>query len=318
MRRLLGHHRKKPIALAVLPHLLDAEGVPCTTHEQIAARWRQHFGDLESGSDATPSDIVRACRRPPTHQWPLPECLLELPNEGVLSRVIAASPLHKAPGLDGIPAAVGRSDPAAMAEAVWPLVLKVCLLGNEAAGLKGGALIHLYKGKGPHGQCKSHRGIMLVSVVAKYIHQTLRRLTAPPLQLGGRPELPVTFASHIVRGYLRWKKREGRTACVVFSDIAAAFYAAVRQLAVPVQLNSVDEISSGLGISDRDLAELARLVQQPCALAADEASAWLHKIAATLYIGTWMQVLGTQPDPMVTKRARGPALLGPMSPLPRS
>ena len=88
--------------------------------------------------------------------------------------------------------------------------------------------------------------------------------------------------------------------CVVFPDIAAAFYAAVRQLAAPVPLQSLDEISPGLGISEGDLAELAKLVQQPCALEADGASAWL------IHTGTWMQVLGTQPDPMVTKRGTRP------------
>ena len=43
--RLLGHQGKKLIAPDVLPHLLDAAGEPCETHEAIAARWKQHFGD---------------------------------------------------------------------------------------------------------------------------------------------------------------------------------------------------------------------------------------------------------------------------------
>ena len=43
------------------------------------------------------------------------------------------------------------------------MLLKMCLCGQEAGGLKGGALIHIYKGRGGHSLCTSHRGIMLLS-----------------------------------------------------------------------------------------------------------------------------------------------------------
>ena len=47
VRRLLGHHRKKPFAPSVLPSLLLEDGTPCQSPDEVANRWRRHFGALD-------------------------------------------------------------------------------------------------------------------------------------------------------------------------------------------------------------------------------------------------------------------------------
>ena len=179
--------------------------------------------------------------------------------------------------------------------------------------MKGGLLAHIYKGHGPHHKCSSHRGILMVATFAKYLHQALRpsirdhfQIHSLPLQLGGKPGTPVTFAAHIVRGFLRWQSRKGASCCVLFSDISAAFYAAVRQLAAPVLLPDFEKLCAGLALSQDDLEELRLHVQRPCALAQDGASEWLQRVTAEIHSNTWMHVTGTQAEPLITSRGTRP------------
>ena len=316
VRKLLGHRRKKPFAPAVLPHLLLENGDPCTTPQQVEERWRRHFSNLEAGKDASLSEVVEAGAAPAAQQWPLPDSLLELPDERSLTIAIASAPLHKTPGTDGIPAIVGRAHPALLATKLHPLLLKLSLCGDEASGMKGGALIHLYKGRGSHSDCKSHRGIMLMPTFTKYIHRALRpcigqhfQQHALPLQLGGKPQTPLAFAAHIVRGYLRWRAQLGKTACVIFADVASAFYAAIRQLAAPVPSHNFQALCAGLGLTEGDMRELAGKLagklQEPSGLASNGASPWLQALTAQVHSGTWMTI-GTSPDPVVTRRGTRP------------
>ena len=73
VRRLLGQKRKKPFAPGVLPCLLRVDGAECETPDEVAARWKQHFGDLEAGTIAPPCRILAACQASSARDWPLPD-----------------------------------------------------------------------------------------------------------------------------------------------------------------------------------------------------------------------------------------------------
>ena len=313
VRRLLGHKRRRPFTPDVLPSLLLKNGQPCATAAEVAARWKEHFSELEAGQDATPTILLDSCSAARQHAWPTPPSIQDLPSEADLARVIATASRHKAPGFDGVPAEAGLCHPGLLAEKLYPLLLKFCLCGEEPVGLKGGALAHIYKGRGGHNVCGSHRGILLLSTLSKYLHKAMRPAigkhflhTSPPLQLGGKPGVPVGFTAHLVRGFLRWQNAEGSSAGVIFSDISAAYYAAVRQLVAPVELSSFSQVSAGLSLPDGDVQELRRTLGQPCALAADDASPWLQAVTAQIHSGTWMGIIGSQPNPVLTHRGTRP------------
>ena len=313
VRRLLGHKRRKAFAPEVLPCLLKEDGAQCDSPSEVADRWRQHFGALEAGVSASPAQILEACGFSNSADWPTPPSLLTLPDEGLLARIIASAALHKSPGPDGLPAALGRAAPNLLASQLFPLLLKFCIRGQEAAGLKGGLLAHIYKGHGPHNKCSSHRGILMVATFAKYLHQALRpsirdhfQVHSLPLQLGGRPGTPVTCAAHLVRSFLRWQSLQGASCCVLFSDISAAFYAAVRQLAAPVPLSDFQQLCAGLALSQGDLDGLREHVNGPSALAQDGASEWLQRVAAEIHSNTWMHIGGTIAEPLLTNRGTRP------------
>ena len=151
------------------------------------------------------------------------------------------------------------------------------------------------------------------STISKYLHKALRptisshfQQHALPLQLGGRIGTPVAFAAHIVRAFLRWQAQLGLSCEVLFADISAAFYAAVRQLAAPVELRSFADVSTGLALEPGDVEALRAHLSEPNALEADGASEWLQHIAAEFHTATWMQVAGTEPTPLLTRRGTRP------------
>ena len=78
---------------------------------EIAARWVEHFGNLEAGCSATPAQVIEACDSSIQGEWPTPPDLLELLSEAGLAKIIATAARHKTPGADGIPAEAGFCQP---------------------------------------------------------------------------------------------------------------------------------------------------------------------------------------------------------------
>ena len=172
VHRLLGHKRKKPFTVDVLPTLLQRDGSVCRDADEIRLRWREHFSDLEAGTCVSPQQLLQSAVRP--KPWCLPSNIALLPNVVELQQALCNAPLGKAVGADSIPNGVGRAAPVAMAQALLPLSLKLTLRGAEAVGYKSGLLHHMYKGKGDRRKCESHRGILLIPHMSKIIHKTLR------------------------------------------------------------------------------------------------------------------------------------------------
>ena len=113
----------------------------------------------------------------------LPDDVADVLSSKDLACVLAQAPLPKAVGPDGLPNGIGRAQPSLLPNRLLPLFLKFTARGVEAAGLKGGTLLHMYKQKGPVDQCDSHRGILLLSCIAKCFHKAARPALASLCQL---------------------------------------------------------------------------------------------------------------------------------------
>ena len=145
LQSLLQQRHKKPFTPAVLPSLRKVDGTLCGSSEEIQRRWREHFGDMEAGVACEPACLVGSA---PQETWPLPGQLLDMPSPSEILSALAATQAGKAPGPDGIPGEALSSAPAAFLMPLLPLVLKLCLRGEEAVGLQGATLCPLYKQRG--------------------------------------------------------------------------------------------------------------------------------------------------------------------------
>ena len=149
-----------------------------------------------------------------------------IPTPLDLRNAILFAKKGKACGPDALPAEIGLSSAEELQRILFPLALKLGLLGEEGVGHKSGGLTWLYKGRGSHTACEAYRGILLLSTLSKAIHRSFRpqiqtffEQAAAPTQLGGRRGGSVLFGSHAMRSVLRSAWEAGRTSVILFADM---------------------------------------------------------------------------------------------------
>ena len=314
---ILAHRRKKVCAPDPLPQVLDAQGEVCPDASSMHRRWREHFAALEGGQDTTFRHIADQATSDVVGLQPIhPPAISDVPSFPDLCRVLAATKVGKASGMDSIPAEINRAFTQEVAEVLFPILLKFLWRGTEPVGYKGGQAIIMYKGRGQTSACASYRSILLMNTWAKTLHQAVRPLirdvfeqSAPALQLGGRSGCSVTFGSHILRGLFRCAHRDNTPAFVLFADISAAFYSALVQLvAHSPSTTSTDGLRTalqGLSLPGDVVDELRTLLQEPSALAQSSASPWLERLAAHIGERNWFVIAGDT-IPIATGRGTRP------------
>ena len=306
VRQLLGHKRRKPFCLDVLPALRRLDGSFCETPCSVTQRWREHFSALEGGFDASEESLLQLAVASRREDWPMPACPSLVPTVPRLASTLKSAPAGKAPGPDGLPNGVGIACPNTLASKLHPIALKMCLRGAEPVGFKSGLLCKVFKGRGPHDQCTSYRGILLLPTPAKAVHKCLRpalaqhfEATAVEGQLSGRKGMSPCFASHAMRGFFRSRTAAG--------DVSAAYYRAVRELSTHAA-GEVDlaAVCRGLHLNPDDFESLRNHIAAGSALDFDRADPWLQRITTEINSGTWMSIAGDSSGPLVIIRGSRP------------
>ena len=303
---LLCRRRKKPFAPAVLPSVLEKDGTPCASPDAAKRRWRQHFSALEDGVESSAEGLICTAASKQSREWPVPDSLHVIPTPADLQKALLSAQRGKACGPDMLPGELGIGCSYEMQRIVYPLVLKLGLLGEEAIGHKGGTLTWLYKGRGAQTDCSAFRGILLLSHICKAVHRTFRpriqehfEVHARELQLSGKKGGTVTFGSHVVRTFLRLCVSRHRSAAVVFADVASAYYSARRELAVRHPSDAAHgQRASQEGFETDCLEEQLAL---PSALEQEGASGWLKALTTVINEDTWM-CLQNDDTPVQTRR----------------
>ena len=304
LRRLLCRRKKRPHAPDVLPQLLDEHGNLCEDGTATISRWRRHFSGLEGGVDMTPAAIAELV--PPEKATDVDIPFEDFPAPSDLLCAILHAKTGKACGPDGIPAELGRAQPVALQQALLPLLLKIGLLCREPLGLKSGILTWLYKGRGSKVDCGSYRAIMLLSVVAKTFHRAFRPAIyrffdqhSLPIQLGGKKNATVLYGSHISRAYGKWCAAKAVSTVILFADVSAAYYSAVRAL------TARREGEDGVRPPQHQDPEVQKQLEKPSALSQGYASQWLQALTHDLNDRTWM-TLSSDDTPVLTTQGSRP------------
>ena len=315
VNKLLGRKRGKPFTPAVLPGIEDAQGNLCVTPEDTVARWREYFSALEDGIALSRPELSTLAN-PESHSlWPSPGCINSLPSPLDLRNAILVTKRGKASGPDALPGELGLGCAEGLQQLLFPICLKLGLLGEEALGHKSGGLTWLYKGKGPQTQCTSYRGILLLSNLCKAIHRAYRpciqrhfETVAHPLQLGGRRGGSVLFGSFAMRTFMRWRAAQGLSSAVIFADVSSAYYCTARELAarLPAEEPKVQEGNDRDRMpSEPDDLSVDKQTAQPSAMMQTGAEPWLRAVTATINSNTWMVLQGDS-VPIATRRGTRP------------
>ncbi|CAE7346087.1 MFP1 [Symbiodinium microadriaticum] len=314
LHRLLCHKRKKPFAPEPLPRLIDANGETCPDAEAANNRWREYFGAMEGGTamDFHSLPVAILASPPPSASWPAPACAGQLPSVADLQKVMVCTKAGKAPGPDGIPGMLLKHFAPDMSILTYPLLLKLALRGCESVGFKGGLAVKFWKGKGSKQEASSYRQILLMSNLAKSVHQALRPALrdlfterAPALQLGGKPGCSVVYGAHITRSFLRWQSTLHNSCFILFTDIASAFYSVVRQLVAKAPTQLAQPLLEGADLTLDDLEALRCHLEDDSALTQIGASSWLEALSQQLTQDTWF-LLQHDHFPVLTSKGTRP------------
>ena len=208
-----------------------------------ASRWQQHFAAIEGGVPATAPQLASIIRdfshaAFPGDQSPTLD-LKALPTLAQVEAVIRRSRAHKAPGPDHIPAAIFKLDPVMFARLLFPLYLKIGIRCHEPVRFRGGEIIALANKAHSKFQCADFRAIVLSDQLGKY-HHTIQRqkLLASfadfqaPMQAGCSKGIGVDHVHLQLEAYSDWAWHEKRSFCVLFVDVASAYYQALRPFVV--------------------------------------------------------------------------------------
>ena len=317
LHSLLGHRRRKKFQIDPLPAIQEADGTPCQDQQATLRRWRDHFGGMEGGQPASLHALAKhweACiqYRGQDQPWPHPPSPGDLPTETDLQRLLLRAKSGKSPGMDGIPAELGKWFSGLLAPHLHRLALKTALRGAEACGFKAGETIWFYKGKGPHHACSSYRAILLLPVWSKIIHQALRppmkdhfEQHSPSLQLGGKTGCSVVYGCHLVRSICRVAVAAGKSHFTLFADIASAYYCVVQNLVARWEGRAPQSALSAGSTPATALDDaLAGHLQQPTALREGGASTWLEALTESLQSDNFFLLRGDDTAVMTTKGSR--------------
>ncbi|CAE7639799.1 BPM2 [Symbiodinium sp. CCMP2456] len=267
LKRLLRPRKFRRGGPLPLPFLKRPDGNVCQSFEQVQEEWRRHFAELEGGVCVEVASFASQCL---SRQASTPAreslCCASIPSIVALRDAFREVSAMKATGPDGLPPALCARFPTPLATVFWPVLLKTLCYGSEPVGYKGGTLFHILKpGSKDRGLCSSERGILVQSSLEKVLHKVLRPVAtaeldrrALPLQIGGRAGLSHGIGFYCTRLFLDFAQQRNLSAGILFCDLAAAYYAIVRETLTGIDADScsIADIAGSLGLTHADLQAL--------------------------------------------------------------
>ena len=148
--------------------LKNEDGQPCSSAEELSARWQRHFTkvlNIESAYDESVFDSLRV--RPVCSE------LADLPTKEELVRAISRLCNNKAPGESGILPEMVRYAGAEFLEALLSLVHEVWHESCVPQAWRNAELVPIPK-KGDLSVCDNWRGIALLDVVGKVVGRLIQ------------------------------------------------------------------------------------------------------------------------------------------------
>ena len=304
LKPLLGSHSRKAVyAARPLPAIRNTEGNLAQSKEELAAVWQHHFANIEGGTPASASQVQQhllAASATILYDVASPPLDLHaLPTLAQVESVIRRSNFAKAPGPDNLPAAVYKLSPVLFARLLYPLFLKISLRCSEPLKFRGGEIIALAKKASSQYQCSDYRAIVLADQMGKYFHTLQRQKLLPafsdfkaPMQAGCLAGVGVDHVHLQLEALASWAAHSHRCLCVLFLDVASAYYKAIRAFILDGDCS--DESIGKLFLQNKwspDLLhEFLAELREPSAFAQANVSAHKHYQNQLSLVSTWFSL----------------------------
>ena len=303
LKPIIGPTNPKLRRVTPLPMVLNEQGTPCTTPDELCQRWADFFGAMEGGERVSEQELRADWI---AHLNAFMQMTIQLSPEDVPSLTdleFAFRRLRsgKAVGDDEVPPELCHSFPTRMARATYTQLLKLCVHGQETLQHKGGLLIAAWKRKGPQDQCSSYRSLLISSHIGKTVHRAVRDHLADLYeaflrreQVGGRRHFPVSMGVHYIRAAARAARNAKRSHSLIFLDLQEAFYRVLRPVAIGGHLTDalLAQVAARLQLPEDALRDLQYILQLPSATELAGLPRHLQRALRALHTNTHFRVRG--------------------------
>ena len=266
--------------------LVKADGTPCGSDEEVLDRWKEYYENALNHPTAQPHagiDFLGARTSEDT------SVRSDAPTLEEVLAAVGKLKNGRSAGADGITAELLKTSKGSVCPALHHLFCRVWVTGRVPADWRDGIIISLYKGKGAHTDCSSHRPITLLSVPGKvFAHVLLARIQPlllqerRPQQSGFTPGRSTSDAVLALRLLSELHREFNRPLYVAYVDLKSAFdsvdrealWKTIRGIGTPdILLNLIKDLHRGTHSRVRVGARLSSSfstgsgVRQGCVLA---------------------------------------------------
>ena len=304
LRPLIGTS-KKCVQRTALPSATRTQNADISCVETRLVL-QEHFADAEHGQQKSPFEHFQHAQlgeqRCFADRSAFAVRVSDVPALSEVEEVIRQLPRFKAAGLSGVPADAYIAAAPAAARAIYPLLLKAFVRGDEPLAWKGGLVAAFAKpGKNP-AILKNWRAILLEEAGGKILHKLIRRVLEPylmrvvgPVQCGGVPGRALALPRHQVLAHARWARKQKLSSCILFIDGRDAFYRLIRQVVCgpgsPSEHEATRRFIDKLHPSEAVCDTIADVVFQGHVLAQAEVPELLQHWLNTTFRGTWFTTI---------------------------
>ena len=270
----LARAKTKPKGTGAMPVIVDGQGEPLQTPAAAATLWERKFAaefrgravvvEKHSYEQQLSSDTFELPEVPVEERWARWEWMDAL--AGAISKAKAGRKV----GLDDVPnefmqaggQAYLRNLAQVASATAWSPLPRAWRLG---------VMVPVPRKPGAPMSATNVRGVLAGSHPGKAVGKVARTQTAPVLrqaagdnQHGAVKNGGTEFPQHAVRMWMKDARRRGRSAAALFTDLRAAFYTAMQELAVGRCLTAEQRRASlaAAGVADEVIDEVERRVAE--------------------------------------------------------
>ena len=261
--RIGGKFRKR--GPTTLPGFI-LDGEQAVDHLHNESLWLRHCANLEAGVPTNTARLLQRARKGAMERMSRLETPFKLetaPTLTLLEGAFRHVKRSKAGGTDGFTSDICVAAPKELANKFFPVMIKMMAMVEEPLQMKGGILIHAFKGGSPTDP-GDHRSLLLSSHLGKAIRRVFRQQIIVPYAASA-PETffsiwaggNVSHASQALKLYCGGAAAQGDSIGVLFLDVKAAYYRVIRQLVVGSGgSTSLERVMQHFDLGATDLQEL--------------------------------------------------------------
>ena len=207
--------------------LRSADGSTLLTDKKdILNRWAEHYGNLFGDTCSVDDISLESIQQLPV-KWELdvPPSLDEVRS------AVKKLKVHKAPGIDGLPAEVYKYGGDLLLEKLTSLFNLCWSTGDVPGDLRDAVIVSLYKNKGEKSDCSNYRGVTLLSIAGKILARVLldrlipaiAEVVLPESQCGFRANRGTTDMIFVLRQIQEKCREQNMALYAAFIDLTKAF-----------------------------------------------------------------------------------------------